>query len=184
MNEVRTTRLLRDVTGPERNHAVNVRRSIAAAAVLLAVPALSACGVSFGAPTDQVYQPSVGVDDRTGKVDVLNALIVSGSNGSGTVVATLVNNDQQNDDTLKNVAGAGTDAGMTVKVGGDTTIPAGGLLNLATQGGITARDKRIVPGYFVEITFSFDRAEAITINVPVVAHSDPAYADVKVPSGS
>ena len=71
---------------------MNVRRSIAAAALLLAVPALSACGVSFGAPTDQVYNPSVGVDDQSGQVDVLNALIVSGSNGSGTVVATLVNN--------------------------------------------------------------------------------------------
>jgi len=66
---------------------VNVRRSIASAAVLLTVPALSACGVSFGAQTDQVYNPSVGVDDRSGAVDVLNALVVSGANGSGTVVA-------------------------------------------------------------------------------------------------
>lgn len=163
---------------------MNVRRSIAAATVLLAVPALSACGVSFGAQTDQVYNPSVGVDDQSGEVDVLNALIVSGSNGSGTVVATLVNNDQQNDDTLKGVAGAGRDAGMTVKVGGDTKIPAGGLLNLATQSNITAGHKRIVPGYYVEITFSFDRAKAITLEVPVVPHSDPAYAGVKVPSGS
>jgi hypothetical protein len=161
---------------------VNVRRSIAAAAILLAVPALSACGVSFGAQTDQVYNPSVGVDDQSGEVDVLNALIVSGTNGSGTVVATLVNKNQQHDDTLKGVAGAGQDAGMTVQLGGDTKIPAGGLLNLATQGAVTARDKRIVPGYFVEITFSFDRAQAITLEVPVVPHSDPAYAGVKVPS--
>jgi hypothetical protein len=163
---------------------VNVRRSIAAAALLLAVPALSACGVSFGAQTDQVYNPSVGTDDRSGQVDVLNALIVSGSNGSGTVVATLVNNDQQHDDTLKSVAGAGRDSSLTVQPGGDTTIPAGGLLNLATQGSITARGKRIVPGNVVEITFSFDRAEAITIGVPVVSASNPDYAGVKVPSGS
>jgi hypothetical protein len=163
---------------------VNVRRSIAAAALLLAVPALSACGVSFGAPTDQVYNPTVGVDDQSGQVDVLNALIVSGSDGSGTVVASLANNDQQTADTLKGVSGAGKDASLTVKVGGDTTIPAGGLLNLATKGEITARGKRIVPGNFVEITFSFDRAEAITVDVPVVSHSNPDYADVKVPSGS
>ena len=162
---------------------MTVRRSIAVAAVLIAAPAVSSCGVNFGEQTDQVYNPSVGVDDRSGQVDVLNALIVSGSNGSGTVVATLVNNDQQNGDTLKGVAGAGKDAGMTVKLGGDTKIPAGGLLNLATQSNVTARDKRIVPGYFVEITFSFDRGEAITLEVPVVPHSG-AYADVKVPSGS
>lgn len=161
---------------------MNVRRSIAAAAVLLAAPALSSCGVSFGAQTDQVYNPSVGVDDRSGQVDVLNALIVSGTNGSGTVVATLVNNDQQTDDTLKGVSGAGKDAGMTVKPGGDTTIPAGGLLNLATKGAVTIRGQRVVPGNFVTITFSFDRAQAVTLDVPVVSHSNPDYAGVKVPS--
>ena len=161
---------------------MNVRRSIAAAAVLLAAPALSSCGVSFGAQTDQVYNPSVGVDDRSGQVDVLNALIVSGTDGSGTVVATLVNNDQRTDDTLKGVSGAGKDAGMTVKPGGDTTIPAGGLLNLATKGAVTIRGQRVVPGNFVTITFSFDRAQSVTLDVPVVSHSNPDYAGVKVPS--
>lgn len=161
---------------------MNVRRSIAAAAVLLAAPALSSCGVSFGAQTDQVYNPSVGVDDRSGQVDVLNALIVSGTDGSGTVVATLVNNDQQTDDTLKGVSGAGKDAGMTVKPGGDTSIPAGGLLNLATKGAVTIRGQRVVPGNFVTITFSFDRAQSVTLDVPVVSHSNPDYAGVKVPS--
>lgn len=161
---------------------MNVRRSIAAAAVLLAAPALSSCGVSFGAQTDQVYNPSVGVDDRSGQVDVLNALIVSGTNGSGTVVASLVNKNQQTDDTLKGVSGAGKDAGMTVKPGGDTTIPAGGLLNLATQGAVTIHGQRVVPGNFVTITFSFDRAQSVTLDVPVVSHSNPDYAGVKVPS--
>ena len=161
---------------------MNVRRSIAAAAVLLAAPALSSCGVSFGAQTDQVYNPSVGVDDRSGQVDVLNALIVSGTNGSGAVVATLVNNDQQTDDTLKGVSGAGKDAGMTVKPGGDTTIPAGGVLNLATKGAVTIRGQRVVPGNFVTITFSFDRVQSVTLDVPVVSHSNPDYAGVKVPS--
>jgi hypothetical protein len=64
--------------------AVNVRRRLATAALLLAVPALSSCSVSFGAQTDQVYNPSAGVDDRSGSVDVLNALVVSGAAGSGT----------------------------------------------------------------------------------------------------
>jgi hypothetical protein len=163
---------------------VNVRRSIAAAVVVLAVPALSSCGVSFGAQTDQVYNPSVGVDDRSGDVDVLNALIVSGTNGSGTVIATLVDNDQQNADTLKGVAGAGADASATVKVTGDTAIPAGGVLNLADGSGVSITGKRVVPGNFVTLTFSFDRAEAITIGVPVVNASNPDYAGVKVPPAS
>ena len=163
---------------------MNVRRCIAAATVLAAAPVLSSCGVSFGAPTDQVYNPSAGVDARDGAVDVLNALVVSGTDGSGTVIATLVNNDQVEADKLTGVAGAGPDNVLTVKVAGETTVPAGGLLNLAEQGAITARGKRIVPGNFVKVTFSFERAEPATLNIPVMSADNPDYADVKVPSGA
>ena len=160
---------------------MNVRRTLAAAVVVLAVPVLSSCGVSFGAQTDQVYNPSVGVDDQSGSVDVLNALIVSGTDGSGTVVASLANNDDQNDDSLTEVAGAGKDDGLDVTVGGETAIPAGGLLNLADDGGISARGERVQPGNFVSITFSFDRGEAITLDVPVVSADDAPYADIPTP---
>jgi hypothetical protein len=163
---------------------VNVRRCIAAATLLLAAPALSACGTSFGAQTDQVYNPARGTDNRSGMVDVLNALVVSGSDGSGAVVATLVNNDQLKGDSLKAVAGAGADSGITVTPGGTTDIPADGLLNLATSGSIGARGKAIVPGAFVRLRFSFDRAEAVTLDVPVVSADDPDYKGVKLPSGS
>jgi len=163
---------------------VNVRRSIAAATVVLAGPVLSSCGVNFDAQTDQIYNPGVGVNEQSGSVDVLNALIVSGSDGSGTVVATLANNDAQKADTLRDVSGAGADSGLTAQVGGSTDIPAGGVLNLAEEGGVTVRGDRLEPGKFVEITFSFQRGEAATIKVPVVSASNPDYADVQVPSGS
>lgn len=163
---------------------MNVRRCFAAVAVLAVAPALSSCGSSFGAQTNQVYNPSRGVDNRDGDVDVLNALIVTGSDGSGTLVATLVDNDQVKADALKGIAGAGQDAALTGQVSGDTTIPAAGLLNLATQGDVSLRGKRIVPGNFVEITFSFDHAGSATLDVPVVSSDDPDYADVKVPAGS
>jgi hypothetical protein len=161
---------------------VNVRRSIAAAALVLAVPALSSCGVSFGAQTDQVYNPSTGVDDQSGEVDVLNALIVSGTSGSGTVVATLVNKNQDRPDTLTDVTGAGADSGATVQVSGPTTIPAAGLLDLAKQGGVSIRGQRVSPGNFVTITFSFAHAKTILLEVPVVSSTNPDYAGVKVPS--
>ena len=160
---------------------MNVRRSIAVAAALLAAPVMSSCGVNFGAQTDQVYNPAVGVNDRGGAVDVLNALVVSGKAGSGTVVATLVNNDQQHADSLKNVAGAGQDSSLTVQAGGPTKIAAGGLVNLATEGKVTVRGRQVLPGRFVEITFSFDRGKAVTIQVPVVSSSDPDYAGIKTP---
>jgi hypothetical protein len=164
--------------------AVTARRSLAAAVLVLAAPALSACGGNLHQQTTQVYNPAQGVDDRSGKVDVLNALVVSGQNGSGTVIATLVNNDQTRSDTLKNVTGAGKDASMKVTPGGDTTIPAAGLLNLADSGRIFVEGPRVRAGYFVSITFSFDRSEAITVEVPVVNAAEPEYANVPLPSGS
>lgn len=155
---------------------MNVRRSTAAAAVALAVPLLSlgltACG--FDAPTDQFYNPAVGINDQRGSVDVLNALVVSGSDGSGTVVASFANNDQEESDALTGITGAG----VQVEVGGDTTIPQGGLLNLS-DGSVRITGDEVVPGSFVRLTFSFGRGEAITLQAPVMAN-DGDYADVPV----
>jgi hypothetical protein len=163
--------------------AVNVRRRLALAALPLAVPVLSSCTVNFDAQTDQVYNPSAGVDDRSGEVDVLNALVVSGGEGSGTVVATLVNNDQARADKLRSVSGAGADASVKVTPGGDTDIANGGLLNLAEDGRIVVRGEQVVPGGIVTLRFTFDRAKAITVDAPVVPNTG-AYADVRVPSSS
>jgi hypothetical protein len=163
---------------------VNVRRTVVAAVLLLGAPVLSSCGVNFDAQTDQPYNPAVGVDDRSSAVDVLNALIVSGDNGSGTLVASLVNNDTRQDDRVADVTGAGRDANLTVQSGGDTAITAGGLLNLADQGRFSVTGDRVVPGNFVRLTFSFDRGEPVTVDVPVLSSDNPAYADVRLPSGS
>lgn len=161
--------------------AVNVRRSLAAVALLLAVPALSSCSGNFAAQTDQVYNPAVGVDDRSGAVDVLNALIVSSADGSGTVIATLVSNDDRpGSDTLRGVAGSGSDSSLKVTPGGATAISSGGMLNLAAKGKIFITGARVVPGNFVTITFSFAKAKSIQIQVPVVKTSSE-YSGVTLP---
>ena len=161
---------------------MNLRRSVAVAAFVLAVPVVSSCGVGFNEQTDQVYNPAAGVDDRSGSVNVLNALVVSGSNGSGTVIASLVNEDQSQPDKLVSVAGAGRDSSLQVTPGGSTEIPAGGVLNLATDGQVFVRGSRVVPGSLVNLTFTFQRGKAVTLNTPVVSSSDPTYAGVKLPS--
>jgi hypothetical protein len=163
---------------------VNARRRLAAVVLALAVPALSSCTVNFDEQTDQPYNPSAGVDDRTGEVDVLNGLVISGAKGSGTVIATLVNNSQTKADSLRGVSGAGSDTSLQVTPGGKTTIPPGGLLNLATDGRVFVRGGRVVPGNFVSITFSFQRGRSITMKVPVLnAHSSSVYSGVTLPSG-
>jgi hypothetical protein len=158
---------------------VTVRRSIAAAVVLAAAPVLASCGVNFGEQTDQVYNPSNGTDNRTGQVDVLNALIVSGKKGTGTVVAGLVNNNQVRPDQLVGVSAAGAQ----VTLGGPTTVPAGGLLNLAEKGGVQITGSQVNPGNFVTVSFSFAHAKSVTLELPVFQHKG-IYAQVPVPAAS
>jgi hypothetical protein len=168
---------------------VTVRRSVAAATLLLAAPVLSSCG--FEVQTNQPYTPAVGVNEKAAEVDVLNALIVVDSVSAafsesttleGTVVATLVNGNEQESDALAEVT---SDAGeVTFEVGGDTEVPAGGLLNLADEGGVTASGsgETMEPGLFVPVTFSFERSESVSIQVPVVeAGMDGPYSDVPLP---
>ena len=68
-----------------------LRRRGSAAAVLLLVPALAACG--FGVQTNKQYQSGAGVDNRDGVVQILNAAVVIPKAGStqGTFLGTFVN---------------------------------------------------------------------------------------------
>lgn len=145
---------------------VTLRRSIAAA-VVLAAPVLSSCG--FNEPTDRVYNPAVGVNDRSGSVDVLGAVIVSGSKGTGTVSATLVNNDPQNADAVSRIAGSGKSSGVSVRLPGRVELKPGGTTKLSSSTAVVAKGAAVKPGYFVTLTFSFQRARNVTLDVPVVS---------------
>lgn len=148
------------------------RRRVMIAALLLA-PTLTACG--FSAQTDQVYQAAVGVNDRSGDVDVLNALVVSGADGSGTFAGTLVNKDTTEDATLDSVSGTGITASRRT-----VEVPAAGVARLAESGDVTVRGDEIKPGTFVELTLTFDTGQSTTVTVPVVA-AEGDYADVPLP---
>jgi hypothetical protein len=152
-----------------------LRRRTAIAALLLA-PALTACG--FNAQTDQVYQPAVGVNDHSGTVDVLNAVVVSGEDGSGTFAGTLVNKDTTQQDTLDSVSGPGITASQA-----SIDVPAAGNALLADSGELTLKGSAIKPGAFVELTFSFSSGQNTTMKVPVV-EAGGDYSDVPLPSAS
>jgi hypothetical protein len=151
------------------------QRRVAVAALLLA-PALTACG--FSAQTDQVYQPAVGVNDRSGSVDILNALIVSGEDGSGTFAGTLVNKDTTTDDRLDSVSGEGITASRRT-----VDVPAAGVARLAQSGDVSLAGDRIVPGNFVEITLTFEGGQTTTVSVPVV-EAGGDYAEVPLPKST
>ena len=148
------------------------RRRVAIAALLLA-PVLTACG--FSAQTDQVYQPALGVDNRSGDVDILNAVVVSAQDGSGTFAGTLVNTTAE-DDTLESVTGSGiTAARRTVDVPAEDNVP------LADRGEVTLQGSGIQAGSFVQLTFAFSSGQTTTMKVPVVDATGD-YADVPQPT--
>ena len=153
-----------------------IQRRVAIAALLLA-PALTACG--FSEQTDQVYQPGVGVNDRSGQVDILNALIVSAADGSGTFAGTLVNKNTKDDDTLTGVSGSGITAPQQLSI----DVKAGDNVPLADSGEVALKGSAIKAGDFVSLTFSFSSGQTSTVKVPVVAATGD-YSAVPQPSES
>lgn len=156
-----------------------VRRRTAAVSLMLLVPLLTGCGIGFGAQTDKVYQPAVGVNDTSGSVDVLNAVIVSSTDGKGTFVASLVNPADAEPDSLTGLSGdAQGEVASPVKIEPDA------LVNLADTGAVSVSGDRVAPGNFVRLTLAFDSGQKTMLNVPVVNSEDPEYAGVKAASPS
>ena len=80
-------------SAPASLSPVNLRRTLAtASAGLVLIAVLAACGFNY--PTDKINQITAGTNYRDGTVDVLNAAIVSKSDGRGTFIATFVNTSQ------------------------------------------------------------------------------------------
>ncbi len=155
-----------------------LRRSIAVASLVL-VPVLASCG--FNRPTDRVYNPGVGVNERSGQVDVLNALVVSGADGSGALVATLANNNTADADALTQVSGSGEDTAVRVSLDSPVDITRGGSVSVSDETEVPVEGDAVKPGAFIELTFTFEQAGPVTLQVPVVARRGP-YQDIPVPS--
>jgi hypothetical protein len=152
-----------------------------AIAVLLLAPALGACG--FSAQTDQVYQAAAGTNDRSGDVDVLNAVIVSSTDGSGTFAGSLVNTTA-NAAVLTSVTGSG----VTAELAGGKPLHLApyGSANLgaaATTAPLTVSGTGVQPGKDVNLTFTFATGATVTMVVPVSAVGSD-YGDVPLPSPS
>ena len=158
----------------------------AALATVLVVPLAASCG--FNLQTDQVYTPADGENSRAGEVDALNMLIVSETPGSGRLIGALVNNSSTEEDTLTGVVGAEEDEQLQfTSAGGETAIPPGELLQLADDEAaaieVTGDETALQAGSFVRLTLTFQNAEPVTLNVPVLAPGE-VYADVDLPDSS
>jgi hypothetical protein len=156
------------------------RPRLAAAFLVILVPALGACGFDY--QTDQVYQPAVGVNNREGVVDVLAAVVVSGTDGSGTFVASLDNKSQTETAKLTNITGSD---GIQVTLVKQVEIPPGELVNLADMGVASVTGQAIQPGGFARLTLEFESGETAEVNAPIVPR-EGQYSDVApaIPSSS
>ena len=148
-----------------------MRRSFAliAGALVLAVPTLSSCGFHYA--TDEIYTPSAGRDIRTSQVDVLNAVIVSNSDNSGSFVATFSNNNTTAPDQVTSIAGGSSDPTFQAPGFSPTTVAPGGYVSLADRGGVPVTGT-FTTGDFVTVTIDFANAQSVTFDVPVVAPTD------------
>ena len=157
-----------------------VRRRVATVAVVLLVPLLGACG--FGAQTDQVYQPAVGVNDHKGQVDVLGSAVVSGFKGVGTLVASLDNKNPRKAITLVAVKGS---EGIEPELVAPVKVEAGTLVNLADKGAIRVSGEAVEAGGFARVTLIFDTGQESEVNAPIVPRIG-SYSEVKpaIPASS
>jgi hypothetical protein len=156
---------------------MHLRRTLAVATTALALITLSSCGRDFA--TDRINNISAGTTDRDGTVDVLNAVIVSAEDGSGTFIAGLANNDNEEPATFDALAGL-DQAQVTAGEFTAIEIPAGGFVNLATEGGVEVEGDFVI-GDFVPLSVQFGNGEQVEMDVPVVTNCDD-FAGLDGPS--
>ncbi|MBA2444707.1 MAG: hypothetical protein H0V49_05175 [Nocardioidaceae bacterium] len=149
-----------------------------AAPALVSIVALSACGANFEAQTNQIYQPADGANNKDSDVYVMGTLVAA-DGGHGVVVTRLINSTQE-PDALVGVT-ATDDEGNEIAVkplSKPLELEPAGALQLAdgAQVGLEADEL----GGLVTLTFTFEKAQAVTLEAPVVPNTGD-YVDVEIP---
>lgn len=143
-------------------------------ATLLLAPVLSSC---LNEATDREYTPAAGTNNRDGEVDVLGVTVVSTEAGRGSLIATFVNNSQDEPASISSIGGD-----ISVENKPTIEIPARGFLNLADEDAPeVAATGDFEAGDFVNVTFELGDGTMVDLDVPVVANSG-IYADLDGPA--
>ena len=163
--------------------AMHLRRSLAllSGALLLAAP-LSSCG--FDPATNRVNQIAAGSSDRDTSVDVLGAVVVSGEEGSGTFVATFVNNDLDESATVESLA---PEDGATAQFEfSPVEVEPNAMVNLADDDQGAPVEGDFAAGDRLPMVVQVAGSEPIELDVPVVPNCweweglDPNPSDCEV----
>lgn len=136
---------------------------IRASFVVLAAGLTTSCG--FSPQTNLVNNIAEGAEERSGTVDVLNAVVIAGEADLGVFSASLVNPRGEDEATFAGLVA--TSDVEELDEYGSTDVPAGELVDLSDTGGVPVQgDFRA--GQYVTVTLDFTEHRDATMNVPVV----------------
>lgn len=142
-------------------------RLLATAGALALAASLSSCGFDYA--TDRIYDVTAGTTNRDAGVDVLSAVVVSGQKGSGTLITSFSNNDQNASATVTGISGAGGSSDLQVQGFQPIDIAGGELVNLAEQPSpVIVKAPDLEAGDFVTLDFTFASGSTEDVDVPVV----------------
>lgn len=139
--------------------------------LLPSAAALSSCGFDY--PTDRINTISSGENNRDASVDALGIRVLATATGEGRLIGSLANNHKE-DAALVEVAGDGLTVALDepLEVKGREGINLIDEPTIAITGDFTAGD-------VVNLTFTFDTDETISLEVPVVK---PCFQYTQVPT--
>lgn len=141
---------------------------LAAGALLLGTPLLSGCNINgLNQATERVNAITAGTNDQDMSIDVLGAMIVSKEKGSGTFIATLVNNSPDQVESLDSLAGTDPSQGLKFADFSPISVPPRGLVNLAIDGGVGVTGS-FQAGDFVRVHVGLSTGESADLNVQVM----------------
>lgn len=156
----------------KRSTSPLTRRTASVAAALAASALLAGCSATNPITTDFDYDPSDGVSQQLGDMQVGNLIVLTSQEGApGTVVGFVANRGAQ-------------DASVVVAVGGQESdaidVPAGQTVLLGPEGdqAIDLETVPAMPGSKVELVLTSDVAGGATVEVPVLDGTLPEYADL------
>ena len=159
-----------------------VSQVLVAGLVAIALPVLSACEASIKAETQEPYTPGQGVWADTDDLKLRGVVAVAPTDGEATLVATILNEGTAGD-TLTRVRFPGGRATLgrtpvSLPPGSARVLGVDTSLGRATPVALEGTSLR--PGLAVPMTFEFQRAGTVTLNVLVTPAEGP-FATVPAP---
>ena len=131
---------------------------------------LTGCTTGFDAEVLYVYDAGVGVNDRSGDVYVLNALVVDNGDGSGTLSVSLLEKTGEGDQLVGVEAATVEGEPIEVSLNADPLELCGEQLAVVgANAEVTLTGDNFAAGDMVQMVFTFRDAEPIRMQVPVMS---------------